>query len=123
MPSGAAVDRQRMVMYESSHTDPLIVRVDNMSLRSDDAGSEAMLSSPSMRIPRGRRTRKSEASDEGTILLSLHPHGTNWPGILTTGWGALGPPHRLLLQEGRQTQRVRATSQAYLGVPMASRWL
>ena len=39
---------QRMVTYDSSHTDPIVVRFDNMSLWVADAGSETTLSSPSM---------------------------------------------------------------------------
>ena len=47
VPIGTGDDRRRTVVYDSGHTNPIVVRVDNASVRVTEGSSEAMLSSPS----------------------------------------------------------------------------
>ena len=46
VPTGTVDNRQRMVVYDSGHTDPIVIHIDNVSFKSGDGSSEAILSSP-----------------------------------------------------------------------------
>ena len=48
VPAGTVDELRRMVVYNSGHTDLIVVHVDNASFKAADGGSEATLSSPSM---------------------------------------------------------------------------
>ena len=50
MPLGTTVDQRRTVAHDSSHTDPIVVHVDNVSLGSAEAGPKATQSSVCERL-------------------------------------------------------------------------
>ena len=59
MPPGT-VDDLRMVVYDSSHTDPIVVCVDNTFVAAAEGGFEATLCFPST----GDCSRKTEEGQE-----------------------------------------------------------
>ena len=60
VPAGTVDDQRRMVAYDSGHTDPIVVHVDNSSFKGAEGGSEATLSSPSRdnRSWKGKKDKK-----------------------------------------------------------------
>ena len=74
-PQGTTDDGHCLVMYDSGRTDPIMVRGDAASVRANEGGSEAMLSSPSMSGQQKKYKKKNRKRQRHHSSISSSPGG------------------------------------------------